>query len=230
MAEDQNPTAGASTGGRRSQAASSTSQSSAADTTSQATTAGSTEQADSSASTSWQSQDTSASSGQRATGESSQSSQAEGTVVDQLMDRGKKWIEDSNLGQRVNDLPNTLRDFGQQAVSRVGSLSTTQKIVGGAILAAGLGWLATRGRSARGQSDTESYGAASGSRPGSRYSSNSYGSRGSASYASGDASRSKESGSDASASNYGSGRSASYQRGSHFRTGDADGFSNASDE
>ena len=70
------------------------------------------------------------------------------TLVDQAVERGKQWINDSGIGDKVNQLPQQARDLGNKAKEGFGSLSTTQKIVGGAILAAGIGWLASRGRSA----------------------------------------------------------------------------------
>lgn len=45
---------------------------------------------------------------------------------------------------KVNQLPQDLKNLGNRALDKVNSLSTTQKVVGGAILAAGIGWLATR--------------------------------------------------------------------------------------
>jgi hypothetical protein len=75
-----------------------------------------------------------------------QPSQASG-FLDTAMESGKKWIEDSHVLDRVNELPQSVKDWGSKAAARVGGLSTTQKVVGGALLAAGLGWLATRRRS-----------------------------------------------------------------------------------
>lgn len=73
------------------------------------------------------------------------------TLADTALQSGKKWIEDSGLLDRVNELPQALKDFGTRTAARVNNLSTTQKVVGGAILAVGLGWLATRkGKSAKG--------------------------------------------------------------------------------
>ena len=65
-------------------------------------------------------------------------------LVDSALQSGKKWIEDSGLLGSVNQLPQTLKDFGSRTAARVSDLSTTQKVVGGALLAMGLGWLATR--------------------------------------------------------------------------------------
>lgn len=60
------------------------------------------------------------------------------------LESGKKWIEDQHVLDSVNQLPQSVKEWSNRAVSRVGNLSTTQKVVGGAILAAGLGWLALR--------------------------------------------------------------------------------------
>ncbi|GAC1378342.1 MAG: hypothetical protein NVSMB30_26210 [Hymenobacter sp.] len=77
-------------------------------------------------------------------GEGQQTNDPEGNLLDTALQSGKKWIEDSGVLDSVNQLPQTIKDFGNRAVSRVGDLSTTQKVVGGALLAVGLGWLATR--------------------------------------------------------------------------------------
>ena len=75
--------------------------------------------------------------------------QQAGTVLDTALESGKKWIEDSGVLNSVNQFPPSVKEWGSRAVSRVSDLTTTQKIVGGALLAAGIGWLATRkGKSA----------------------------------------------------------------------------------
>lgn len=71
--------------------------------------------------------------------------QQSGNVIDTALQSGKKWIEDSGILNSVNQLPQSLKDLGSRAATRVNDLSTTQKVVGGALLAVGLGWLATRG-------------------------------------------------------------------------------------
>lgn len=46
----------------------------------------------------------------------------------------------------VNDMTNKLQEFGNTAMNKVNSLSTTQKVVGGSLLALGAGWLAMNSR------------------------------------------------------------------------------------
>jgi hypothetical protein len=77
-------------------------------------------------------------------GEGPQANNQEGTILDTALNSGKKWIEDSGMLDSVNQLPQSVKDLGNRALDKVNGLSTTQKIVGGAILAAGIGWLATR--------------------------------------------------------------------------------------
>ena len=90
-------------------------------------------------------------------GEGEQTNGQEGTLLDTALNSGKKWIEDSGVLNNVNQLPQSLKDLGTRALDRVNGLSTTQKVVGGAILAAGLGWLATRkGKSSGSGSDSSS--------------------------------------------------------------------------
>lgn len=80
---------------------------------------------------------------------------------------GKKWVEESGVLNSVNQLPQSLKDLGNRAVARVSELSTTEKIVGGALLAVGLGYLATRKGKSSGSSRPEQ----------DRHSSGSYGRR-----------------------------------------------------
>lgn len=56
----------------------------------------------------------------------------------------------------MNQLPNSLKemstkakDLGSKAMGQVNGLSTTQKVVGGALLVSGLSWLALRGKNSK---------------------------------------------------------------------------------
>lgn len=71
-------------------------------------------------------------------------------------DTGKKWIEDAHLRETVDQTTQSVKDWSGRAAARVNNLSTTQKVVGGAILAAGLGWLAYRKVKASDESSQES--------------------------------------------------------------------------
>lgn len=86
--------------------------------------------------------------------EGQQANALEGTILDTAVQSGKKWIEDSGLLNNVNQLPQGLKDLGNRAVAKVNDLTTTQKVVGGALLAVGLGWLATRKGKSSGSSDS----------------------------------------------------------------------------
>ena len=92
---------------------------------------------------------------QAATEASADNSQpATAGFVDQAVAQGKKWLETANVGALASELPQSVRTsvrtLGSKLADGVRGLSTTQKIVGGAALAVGLGWLATRnGRNAR---------------------------------------------------------------------------------
>ena len=97
--------------------------------------------------------------------------QPSGNVLDTAVESGKKWIEDSGVLNSVSQLPQSVKDWGSRAATRVGDLSTTQKIVGGALLAVGLGYLAARkGKSAKangyGRQRSGSYGSSYGRSPG----------------------------------------------------------------
>lgn len=88
---------------------------------------------------------------QAATEASADNSQpATASFVDQAVAQGKKWLETANVGALASELPQSVRTLGSKLADGVRGLSKTQKIVGGAALAVGLGWLATRnGRNAR---------------------------------------------------------------------------------
>ena len=99
---------------------------------------------------------TTATAGSERQGEGQQTNGQEGTVLDTALQSGKKWIENSGVLNGVTDLPKNVKDWGNRAVSRVGNLSTTEKIMGGALLAMGIGYLATRkGKSAGSSSSTD---------------------------------------------------------------------------
>ncbi|MDB5236235.1 MAG: hypothetical protein JWR44_3228 [Hymenobacter sp.] len=109
------------------------------------------------------SSDTTASAGSDRQGEGEQTNGQEGKFLDTALQSGKKWIEDSGVLNSVNGLPQNVKEWGTRAISRVGDLTTTQKIVGGALLAAGIGYLATRkGKSSSAGSSSADYGRQSG--------------------------------------------------------------------
>ena len=102
---------------------------------------------------------TTANAGDNRQGEGQQTNTPEGTLLDTALNSGKKWIEDSGVLNNVNQLPQSLKDLGNRALGKVSGLSTTQKVVGGAILAGGIAWLATRkGKSDSSESSSYNYG------------------------------------------------------------------------
>ena len=102
---------------------------------------------------------TTANAGDNRQGEGQQTNAQEGTLLDTALNSGKKWIEDSGVLNNVNQLPQSLKDLGNRALDKVNGLSTTQKVVGGAILAGGIAWLATRkGKSDSSESSPYNYG------------------------------------------------------------------------
>ncbi|HEY4651421.1 MAG TPA: hypothetical protein VIG72_08400 [Pontibacter sp.] len=52
----------------------------------------------------------------------------------------------SKGGFDMNNMTNKLQEFGTTAMNKVNGLSTTQKVVGGSLLALGAGWLAMNSR------------------------------------------------------------------------------------
>ncbi len=102
---------------------------------------------------------TTANAGDNRQGEGQQTNAPQGTLLDTAPNSGKKWIEDSGVLDSVNQLPQSLKDLGTRALDKVNGLSMTQKVVGGAILAGGIAWLATRkGKSESSESSPYNYG------------------------------------------------------------------------
>ncbi|OGX92004.1 hypothetical protein [Hymenobacter coccineus] len=63
--------------------------------------------------------------------------------VGDAVDQGKDWLQSIDVDQLLEQIPQPLRDLGSQVVARVRSLSPTQQIAGGAILAFSIGLLTT---------------------------------------------------------------------------------------
>jgi hypothetical protein len=70
-------------------------------------------------------------------------------VKDKLNDAvasGKKWLNDSGVADKAQQLPQAAKELGNKAVQSVSGLTTTQKAVGVGLLAAGIAFLATRAK------------------------------------------------------------------------------------
>jgi hypothetical protein len=67
--------------------------------------------------------------------------------VNAALESGKKWLNDSGIAEQAQQLPKTAKELGTKAWTNVSGLSNTQKAVGIGLLAAGVAFLATRGRS-----------------------------------------------------------------------------------
>lgn len=65
-----------------------------------------------------------------------------------LIDQAKEWVNEKNVPDLLSQVkvPQAVKDAGTDALTKVKKLSTTQKVVGGALLAAGVGYLAVRSR------------------------------------------------------------------------------------
>ncbi len=74
---------------------------------------------------------------------------ATGGVQEKLtsaLESGKKWLSDSGIAEQAQQLPKTAKDLSTKAWTNVSGLTTTQKAVGIGLLAAGVAFLATRGK------------------------------------------------------------------------------------
>jgi hypothetical protein len=59
---------------------------------------------------------------------------------------GKKWLNDSGLADKAQQLPQAAKELSNKAVTSVSGLTNTQKAVGVGLLAAGIAFLITRGK------------------------------------------------------------------------------------
>ncbi|GAA4393164.1 PA2169 family four-helix-bundle protein [Hymenobacter koreensis] len=75
---------------------------------------------------------------------STQSTSAGGGSV---LDQASQWLGQGRVSDLLNQLPQSFKDTGNQALTSFNKLSTTQKVVGGALIALGVGYLATSGKS-----------------------------------------------------------------------------------
>jgi uncharacterized protein (TIGR02284 family) len=71
-----------------------------------------------------------------------------------LIAKAQQWLKDGNAKELLNKVPASLKNVGTSASTSFNKLSTTQKIVGGALLVAGGTYLATRGKGKRAQAST----------------------------------------------------------------------------
>jgi len=60
-----------------------------------------------------------------------------------LMDKATSMLGNVNL----NSIPDSLKQYGTTAASKVKNMSTTQKVLGGALIAAGAWYLSSRSKS-----------------------------------------------------------------------------------
>jgi uncharacterized protein (TIGR02284 family) len=80
---------------------------------------------------------------------SSNTSSASSSTGSPLVNQALQWLNQDNLGDLFTKLSPSLKNAGTQITSRYNKLSTTQKIVGGALLVAGVTYLSRRGSSSK---------------------------------------------------------------------------------
>ena len=68
-----------------------------------------------------------------------------------LIDQAKQWVNEGSVPDLLSQVkvPQSVKDASTNALNKVNKLTTTQKVVGGALLAAGVGYLAVRSRKAK---------------------------------------------------------------------------------
>ncbi|MFD1871165.1 hypothetical protein [Hymenobacter bucti] len=67
--------------------------------------------------------------------------------LDNALESGKKWLSDSGVAEQAQQLPQKAKEIGNKALTGINGLTTTQKAVSVGLLAAGVAFLLTRGKS-----------------------------------------------------------------------------------
>lgn len=67
--------------------------------------------------------------------------------LDTALESGKKWLNNSGVAEQAQQLPQKAKDLGNKAWTGISGLTNTQKAVGVGLLAAGVAFLAVRGKS-----------------------------------------------------------------------------------
>ncbi|TGD82624.1 ferritin-like domain-containing protein [Hymenobacter wooponensis] len=80
---------------------------------------------------------------------SSNTSSATSSTGNPLVNQALQWLNQDNLGDLLSKLSPSLKNAGTQLTARYNKLSTTQKIVGGALLVAGVTYLSRRGAASK---------------------------------------------------------------------------------
>ncbi|WP_083320728.1 ferritin-like domain-containing protein [Hymenobacter glacialis] len=71
-----------------------------------------------------------------------------------LLGQAQQWLKQGNVSELLCKVPSSLKNAGNSTVNGFKKLSTTQKVVGGALLALGAGYLTARNRKANGSAAT----------------------------------------------------------------------------
>jgi len=71
-----------------------------------------------------------------------------------LIGQAEQLLSQGNMSQMLGQLPSSLKTLGNTTLTSFNKLSTTQKVVGGTLLALGVGLLARRGRKGGAQAAT----------------------------------------------------------------------------
>jgi uncharacterized protein (TIGR02284 family) len=71
-----------------------------------------------------------------------------------LGNQAQRWFSQGNMSQMLGQLPTSLKNVGNQTVTGFNKLSTTQKVLGGALLVLGASYLTRRGKNGRAKAGT----------------------------------------------------------------------------
>ena len=68
---------------------------------------------------------------------------------DNLLGQARQWLAQGHVTQMLSQVPATLKSAGTKTATRFNKLSTTQKVVGGTLLAVGAAYLARRNKTSK---------------------------------------------------------------------------------
>ncbi|OGX82588.1 hypothetical protein BEN47_04205 [Hymenobacter lapidarius] len=75
-------------------------------------------------------------------------------AANNLLGQAQQWLKQGNVSELLGKVPSSLKNAGSSTINGFNKLSTTQKVVGGALLALGAGYLTARKRKANGSAAT----------------------------------------------------------------------------
>jgi uncharacterized protein (TIGR02284 family) len=90
-----------------------------------------------------------------ATNHETQTAETSQPTAANVLTKAQEWVKDANVSELLGKVPTSLKNAGSKGANSFNKLSTTQKIVGGAALALGVGLLVSRSSKRSNKSDSQ---------------------------------------------------------------------------